>query len=124
MIEPVWTNAEMQLFWSTQDLNPTWLRCVEIEKLRWNDPKKAHVTLRGMLPAARQLLKIADGDTLELLWNECGLPDDYSTEDIVMRFSGCKIKRRWIPSLATDIQDPYQPITVYVSLECELRIDV
>jgi hypothetical protein len=125
MVESLWTNAEAQLFWSTQDLDPVWLRYVEIEKLRWNDPKKARLVLRGMLPLARQLLRIADGDILELLWAECGPPGDYRTEDIVMRFSGCTIKRKWIPSLAViDTRDLYQPVTVYVSLECELRIDI
>ena len=123
MIEPIWINAEVQLFWRGQNPNPVWLRHVEIEKIRWTDQEKARVVLRGILPVARQLLKIADGDTLELLWDECGPPGDYRTEDVIIRFSNCIIKRRWILSIAADDPGLCQPVTVCVSLECELRID-
>jgi hypothetical protein len=122
-MELVWINSETRLFWHRSEQDPAWLQHVEVEKFWWSDPSKTRLVLRGMLPFAKQLLKIADGDGLELLWSTCNL-NDYYAEDVIMRFSNCIVRRRWIPRIA--ITDPglSSPITVYVSLECEMGIDV
>lgn len=115
-----WLKDSTSLFWMRSE--PVYLTGTEIERISWREPEKARVILTGILPLARALLGVEDGAVLELHYKDCGRPDEYYPDEIIMTFRECRVRRHWIPSPLVLDPSRQEDIKIYLSLECKLEI--
>ena len=78
--------------------------------------RPGHVILSALWGDQAEVLDRPDGFTLEILHGECGRIDDRTMQDVIMRFTDCKVTRRWIDEPAPGFAYPDCPEILLVNL--------
>ena len=112
----VWLNSDLCLFRTDelQYLPGAGVFRVMQRKDGW------HVILYGYLPCRADLLN--GGTTFEVLNQGCGPPDVYHSCKTVMRFSKCRVVRRWITRPVEISPDEIDAVKGYVELVCDVEL--
>ena len=112
----VWLNSDLCLF-RTDELQ--YLPCAGVFRVMQHKDSW-HVILYGYLPCQADLLN--GGATFEVLDRGCGQPDVYHSDKVVMRFSNCKMVRRWIARPVEISPDEIDAVKGYVELVCDVEL--
>lgn len=111
-----WLNSDLRLFRTDelQYLPSAGVFRVMQRKDGW------HVILYGHLPCQVDLLN--DGATFEVLARGCMPPDVYHPDKVVMRFSNCRMVRRWIKHPVITSPSDIAIVKGYVELACDVEL--
>lgn len=125
MKDQVWFNGEIALFVSSPNNSPAQLPLTVIKRMTWVDTQNVSLVLEGILPAAKALLWIGQGDTLEVLWFGCSdyaAKGIYDPASVAMLLVNCQTKYRRIKDLYQWTNNGQDPIKIEVRLACRLEV--
>ena len=118
-----WTNETTALFKAGNP--PTFLgwqaAIIEVEFI---DSEDATVIISAILPKGRTILDIADGDTLEVVYSECGAPEDpmYLPGEIIMKLINCVATDKRIKDIMLLDPDEYaRNISIHLTFSCKFE---
>lgn len=125
-----WLNTEMVLFDFTDPDDFIWLRDVGVERITQIDVSGTHsgnapdrVTLYGYLPKHGPYLESLDnGHTFHITWRECGPPDRYRDQDVVIALSDCAVLQRWVDKPVIISPNDASAVCMCVLLKCKVEV--
>lgn len=118
-----WTNENAALFKAGNP--PTFLGWqAAITEVEYIDPENATALISAILPKGRTVLDIADGDTLEVVYSECGAPEDptYLPDEIIMKLINCVAIDKRIKDIMLLAPDEYgRNIMIHLTFACKFE---
>lgn len=115
----VWINADLSLFCINGNGLPEYMSATGVFRIMQRGDGW-HVILSGYLPVSLNLFN-AGGDTFEVCHIPCGPRALYDSDACVMRFSDCRLVRKWIPRLVA-YDDDMDAVKGYIELSCDVWI--
>lgn len=115
----VWINSDLSLFRIDNDGLPEYMSCAGVFRVMQRRDGW-HVILSGYLPISLNLFN-AGGETFEVCYIPCGPRAVYDCDACIMRFSNCKLVRKWIPRLISYDGD-MEVVCGHVELSCDVWV--
>ena len=118
-----WLNAEMMLFDCADQEDFLWLRDIGVKTINRGKDGSDRAVLYGRLPVHGPYLDSLDkGHTFHITWRECGPPDDYRDQDVVIVLSDCKVLRRWVDNPVIISPNDLSAVYMHVLLLCKVEM--